>query len=542
MSDPTAGPRPWWETRPFVAALILLSALPLLYPRFPPLVDLPGHMGRYRVQLDLDTSPWLDRFWGFEWAAIGNLGVDLLLIPLAPVFGLELAVKLIVLAIPPLTVAGFLWVAREVHGRIPPTALFALPFAYSHPFMFGFVNYALSIALAFLAFGLWLRLARQGRFRLRAILFVPISIIVFFAHTFGWGVLGLLCFSAEAVRQHDRGTGWLRSGINAACHAAVMALPLLFMLAWRSDIEGGITGFWFKWDLKWKFLLGALRDRDRLFDIASVAVPLALIVAVAPFRRFAYSRNLAFSALVLLAGFVLLPYMVFSSAYADMRLIPYVIAVMLLAIRFRAEPDRRIGTMLAVLGLTFFLVRLAGNTISLATAAQDQRAKLAALDHVPMGAAVLSLVGDGCRTGWALSRNSHIGAMTIVRRHGFSNDQWVMEGINLLRLTYRDAGRFSSDPTQILNNRNCPGGRLWSIDRVLPLVPRSGFDYLWLVDTERFDVALLPPSTLVWRGSGSVLYRLNPAAGPPPPATRRTASAPARSTPLPARTPTAAAD
>ena len=137
-----------------------------------------------------------------------------------------------------MTVAGFLWVAREVHHRIPPTALFALPFAYSHPFMFGFVNFALSMALAFLAFGLWLRLGRRGRLKLRAILFVPISFIVFFAHTFGWGVLGLLCFSAEAVRQHDQGRGWFRPGVKAALHAAVMALPLLFMLAWRSETHG----------------------------------------------------------------------------------------------------------------------------------------------------------------------------------------------------------------------------------------------------------------------------------------------------------------
>ena len=95
--------------------------------------------------------------------AIGNLGVDLLMMALAPLIGLEPAVKLIVLAIPPLTVAGFLWVAREVHGRVPPTAYFAIPFAYGHPFMFGFVNFALSMAFAFLAFGLWLRLGRLGR-------------------------------------------------------------------------------------------------------------------------------------------------------------------------------------------------------------------------------------------------------------------------------------------------------------------------------------------------------------------------------------------
>ena len=55
---------------------------------------------------------------------------------------------------------------------------------------------------------LLMTLARLGRLRLRALLFVPISFIVYFAHTFGWGTLGLLCFSAEAVRQHDRGTSW----------------------------------------------------------------------------------------------------------------------------------------------------------------------------------------------------------------------------------------------------------------------------------------------------------------------------------------------
>ena len=132
--------------------------------------------------------------------------------------------KLIVLAIPPLTAAGFLWVAREVHGRVPPTAFFALPFIYGFPFLFGFVNFTLSVALAFLAFGLWLRLGRLERTALREWLFVPISLVVFFCHTYGWGLLGLMCFSADAVRLHDRGRTWWRAGIEAALHTSVMAL------------------------------------------------------------------------------------------------------------------------------------------------------------------------------------------------------------------------------------------------------------------------------------------------------------------------------
>ena len=490
--------------------------VPLLYPPIPPLVDLLGHMGRYRVEVDLATSPWLSRYYGFHWAAIGNLGVDVLILPLSKLFGLELAVKLIVLAIPPLTVAGFLWVAREVHGRLPPTALFALPFIYSHPFMFGFVNYALSIALAFLAFGLWLRLARLNRLRLRAILFVPISLIVFFAHTFGWGVLGLLCFSAEAVRQHDAGRSWPRAGINAALHASVMALPLLIMIAWRSEMGGGMTKGWFVAKFKTSFILLALRDRWKAFDIASLAVALILLLSMIvearrPRGTLTFSRNLAFSSLVLLTGYFLLPWMIFGSAYADMRLFPYVVAVALLAIRFRDQVPMHTARVLAVLGLLFFLVRLGGLTASMAIAADDQSAKLRALDHVPMGSRLVTLVGDGCGKDWGLPRNRHLGAMAIVRRHAFSNDQWVTAGANLLELRYREAGRFSADPSQIVGQSDCDPRIKWTIDTALKALPRDRFDYLWLVDPPKFDPRLLEGMKPVWRGPGSTLLRINPA-------------------------------
>ena len=69
--------------------LALLAMLPLLWPTIPPLVDLPGHMGRYRVQLDYADSATLRNFYSFKWNLIGNLGVDLLIIPLSKIFGLE---------------------------------------------------------------------------------------------------------------------------------------------------------------------------------------------------------------------------------------------------------------------------------------------------------------------------------------------------------------------------------------------------------------------------------------------------------------------
>lgn len=500
----------WWERRATVFAMALIAVVPLIYPHIPPLVDLFGHMGRYRVELDLANSPELQRFFGLDWAAIGNLGVDLLMMALGPLLGLEPATKLIVLLIPPLTVAGFLFVAREVHGEVPPTAYFAIPFAFGHPFMFGFVNYVLSIALAFLAFGLWLRLGRQGRTRLRAALFVPISLIVFFAHTYGWGVLGLLCFSAEAVRQHDGGRKWLMAGVHAALQASVMALPILITILWQSEAHGGHTFGWFNWTSKWTWVQFTLRDRWEWFDLASLFIPIAILIAALLARGLTFSRNLLFSALVLLASYLIIPRTVFGSAYADMRIIPYVFATALLAIRFKGDPPLRLGYGLAIAAIAFCVIRLGGNTLSLAIAANDQNAKLAALDHVERGARVLSMNGMACTRVWQLPRNSHLGAMVIVRRFGFSNDQWVMEGMNLLDLTDLRAGFFAADPSQIVRPNGCYDRLHMTVDSALASFPRADFDYLWLIDPPAFDPALIADLRLVWRSDGSILYRVSP--------------------------------
>ena len=506
-------PRPWWESRLCLALVVLATMVPLLYPAVPPLVDLFGHMGRYRVELDLGQSRWLQQYYDYHWAAIGNLGVDVLVIPLGKLFGLEAAVKMIVLAIPPLTAIGFLWVASEVHGRIPPTAFFALPFIYGYPFLFGFVNFALSVALAFLAFGLWLRLGRLNRTALRGWLFVPISLIVFFAHTYGWGLLGLMCFSADAVRLHDKGRPWWRAAIEAALHTSVMALPIIVMLVWRSETHGGQTIDWFDWKVKWRWIYSALRDRWKWFDIGALVAPALVFLYTIANRIFGrsltLSRNLAFSAIVLAVSFAIIPRIVFGSAYADMRLVPYLMAVALLAIRFRGTSARTSAQVLAVLGLLFFGTRTAANTVSLGMAGADQRALLHAIDFMPEGARVITLTGMTCAEYWPPLRNSHLGAMVIVRRDGFSNDQWLLEGVNLLDLKYRAAGYFAADPSQLVRPNLCHDPLHRTIDESLAALPRNDFDFVWLIDVPRYDPQLVQGLQLVWRGPGSVLYRLH---------------------------------
>jgi hypothetical protein len=498
----------WWDSPAIAALAILLATMPLLYPPIPPLVDLLGHMGRFRVELDGGHSPWLQQYYSYRWAPIGNLGVDILVRPLAPVLGLELAVKLIVVAIPALTAAGLLWVAREVHGRIPPTAYFAIPFVYGHPFLYGFVNFALAMGLALLGLGLWLRLGRLGRTKLRAALFVPISLIVFFAHAFGWGVLGLMCFVAEAVRRNERGATWTRALFEAALAASVMALPLIVMLAWRSGTQGGGTGYWFDFQAKLVWIETALRDRWRWLDVVSVFAAILVLAQALRSPRLTLSRELAYPGLVLLGIFFLLPDLIFESAYADMRLVPYIFAIFLIAVRVEPGAPRSYATTLAVLAAAFVAVRLTANTISFAVAADDQQAKSAAVAHIPEGARVATFLRLPCGGPWELQRNSHLGSLAIIRRQGFSNDQWLTKALNIMDIKYRNPGYYAADPSQFVLPNGCSDGLHRTIDVTLASFPRSDFDYVWLVDAPAFDPRLVKGLDPIWQGAGTVLYRI----------------------------------
>ena len=119
---------------------------------------------------------------------------------------------------------------------------------------------------------------------------------------------------------------------------------------------------------------------------------------------------------------------------------------------------------------------------------------------MPEGARVISLVGMTCSEYWPMLRNGHLGAMVIVRRDGFANDQWVIEGVNLLDLKYTKAGYFAADPSQLVRPNRCLDPLHRMVDRSLSTLPRDDFDYVWLIDPPAYDPQTVADMKLVWRG------------------------------------------
>lgn len=505
----------WWETRWFVLAAALLAAVPLLWPAVPPLTDLPGHIGRYRVMLG--DAPELERYYGFQWRMVGNLGVDLLVAALAPWIGLEPAVKVVVIAIPVLTTGALLWLSRELTGRVSPWALFALPLAYNYPFHFGFVNFVLAMALALAAWALWLRMGRLGQLRMRAMLFVAIGLIVWTAHVMGWAMLCLLVFGGECARARAVGTKLPVAIVRAALACLPLTPPLLALLLWRGGGSAGDTERFFDLMVKLKGIGSLLRDRWLAFDTASAALLLILIYAGARGRIGRIVPEAAVAAGLAALAFLLLPFMLMGSAYADLRLLPYAMTVALAGLAPRAETASPVLQRIALAGLVFFLLRTAATAASFALYERDWSRELAALDHLPRGARVLALTGDTCEQPWAHSRRTHLPGLAIARRGAFANDQWRMAGAPLLSVKLQGAGYFAHDPSQISVPAPCAiDPNLIPQAQALATFPRDVFTHVWLIRPHPAvpgERAGLKP---LWQRGDSVLYAVErPSSGLP---------------------------
>ena len=474
----------WWAL-----LLIGLTAIaPLLVVDFPPLVDLYGHLGRYAVQTELNQRPELQAFYSFEWQLIGNLGADLLVEALHPLLGLELSVRAVVILTQLLGAAGLLLVSREVHGRVTPFAVAAIVMLYGYPFNYGFINFALSMALALLAFVAWRRLHRAERAVAAQLWLAVAGAAIWVCHTYGWAFLGLLTGSAmlaEVIAARTRPVAAVLR-IVGACWP--LLLPVIPMVIWRAESSGAAMS---GWSLQFKqiWFFSPLRTFWQELDVGALAVIAVLLVWALFSRVVRYDCGLGIAALLCAAFFFILPTRVFGSAFADMRLLPYAFALGLVAIGPVREGSKVLLAAAAV-ALALFAGRMA--ITSAAYIEQDRiiRAALPALDRMPMGARVAFLVVKPCYVEWRLPALDHIVGAALARRSAFVNDQWQQPGVNPMTVHYPAAEPFVRDPSHLVQQDRCSSRIRPALSSTLARLPLAAFTHVWIVgeQPEPFDL------------------------------------------------------
>jgi hypothetical protein len=513
----------WWA----IALVCLIALAPLLVVEgIAPLTDLYGHLGRHAVQTGLAERPGLQPYFTYDWQLIGNLGGDILVQALYPLLGVEGAVRATVMITQGLGALGLMLVSREVHGRVTPFALAAIPLIYGFPFNYGFINYTLSMALALLAFAAWLRLRRAGAEGLAAAWLGAAGAAIWVAHTYGWAFLGLMAGSTMLAEVWAARTPPHRAVLRILAACWPLLLPILPMVIWRAGSAGAAVSGW-AWSFKFVWALSPLRTYWRDFDMASLAVLVMLLGWAVASRAVKLDRAVGIAALLCLVFFIALPFRVFGSAFADMRLLPYALALALVAIGMgeqgqgkgqRQGQRARAWLVAGAVALAFFGVRMATTTIAFARQDRQVQAALPALDKLPKGARVAFFSVKPCRTRWALAPLDHLSGAAMARRDAFVNDQWQAPGVNPLKVRYPAAEPFVRDPSHLVVREECRETRSrLRLSTALARLPRGAFTHIWIVG--EYDRKLTAPDGFVAvpnAGSGLLFAATNPAPPPPP--------------------------
>ena len=466
------------DARGLAIVLALLSALPFLVARYPQLTDYPSHLARYHVMLDIGHNPWLAHYYRFAWIWTGNLGADLLMVPLGHLLGVETAGWLVGMIIAPLTGLGLIAVEWVLRRRIGVASLLALTLIWSPAMGMGFYNFCLSLALALFAFAGWVQL--EG-WRWRWLVYLPIGFLVWLCHASGWGVLGVLVFGYEWHRRKHLATliaPWPLFGPMVA-----MALdpgPSAGALPYGPDV----------WGYKYAIVMQAMRDQSVGLDLATLGLlVLALLVATA-LRRI--DGRLGWAALLLALMVVVVPRHLGGGDYADFRLIPVALMIGCLAI---AWPAPRWALMIAP---ALFLARLDYTASAWHANSRLLTADLKALDYIPEGARVAGAVLVE-RASWKLNPFEHAPSYATVRRDALVNSHFAIPGVHMLSL--REAIPGFVDPSQrILADRGEP----IRLDLFEPVLHA---DYLWYFG-RRMPAGLPAGARMLYRTRHSFLARL----------------------------------
>ncbi|WP_294297366.1 hypothetical protein [uncultured Sphingomonas sp.] len=479
----------------WLVAAMLLVVLPLVWPAIPPLNDLPEHIGRYHIAATIDRSPELQRAWAYHWQLIGNLGVDLPVIAIAPWIGVERATKLVVMLIPAAFVAG-LWTIGHVRDRpVPPLAGFAFALAYSHAFSLGFVNFALSVSLSFFALAGWIAL--HDRPFIRVLVFVPVSWALWIAHSSGWGMFGLMAWASAMMLERERELGWGASIRNATLASLALATPLLTMIG--SD-GPAIAPFWI-WPSKASAIASLVRDRWQWFDVASACIVVLLVRTALRHRDWRCDAVIAAPGAILLLAFVTLPHGAIGGAYVDMRVLAPACALLLWSVRIESL---RTARRLFAAGAAFLAIRMLATTLSYASFAAVWEETQAAIPAMPRGARVLSLVAEPCTSTWRSDRLGHLAGLAITRRDVFENGAWAIAGQQSLRIRGDADPVYRTDPSQLVYPAGCLPDTT-DRNRALAAFDRRYFTHVWLIGLPGPVPADLRP---VFRNARSTLYRV----------------------------------
>ena len=248
---------------------------------------------------------------------------------------------------------GVYLLALAAFGGPTWLAFVPLMFAYNSDLIAGFINYDAGVAMYLLAFGCWL-LWKDSWTLVRALAFAGLALACYLAHMTSIGFLGVSILTVSAYELYKKRTLWWGLAVTALGLLPVVMLYLIYAFG-SAQIKAPI-----EWNsIKGKLiqLLVVIRTYDVRVDLAlmaGIAICLAFLF-VRSKRKFTVSVPILLCSCVLMLGYLVAPYQMFTGSPVDGRFVwP---AFVLFTLAFRPHIRPRDGAICLIAFLLLFLVR-----------------------------------------------------------------------------------------------------------------------------------------------------------------------------------------
>lgn len=506
--------RLWWLC---AGVLAVTLALPFLLIDVPPVLDYPNHLARY-VALAHADDPLLSRIYAPNWVVLPNLGMDVLATALLKVLDAHVGGRLLLALSLVAPVIGVIIYSCAAFGRLTIWSLASGVIAYNGIFILGFMNFLLSLGLAFAAAGGWIVLRRHGYIWLAMLAGAAAIAVVFFCHIFGVALAALLigAYELDALAQAWRQRTLTRAALLRACAMMIAVVSPAVVLYLASPLANGDAGIG-PWG-------GVRKLWDLMVPFMSYSKTLTLTTAVAIFTlmvltwrsvRFAPGVPVAFA--VLAITFVLVPAALKGGTFVGERLALMMGLLLFAGVRLELAPRYRHALALAVVALIAVRVGYVG--VVWADHRHDLADLRAAIAPVGPGTRVLAARGHTFQVsedapadrvlpgvGWL---HSHMPALLTIERRAF----WPLMFADpaqqplTVRQPYGQLAHPLEDPVHWPMLSEQPPSRQSLLFAQYLTNWRSAFDYVLLIAPPENPIA---PAGLerVYAGSFAVLYRI----------------------------------
>jgi hypothetical protein len=460
---------------------------PIWIVEFPPLLDYPNHLARSFVLAHLNDPAFTFReFYRSDWGLYPYLGMDAVLAILGQFLPIETAgrvyLSLCALALP--AAAWFFLRQTEQEGNWK--ALWGLLIAYNVFFLEGFLNFDLSIAVGFLALGLWLRWLNRPSISRWSGALVAFAAL-YFAHLLGFGIAGLILAAYLSVSRRPL-RDWLWSGGLALPGVAFYLHSSRIGLAAKKIVFHGLTD---KLDSLGMILHGYWPWLDW---VSLAALGIWFLSAWWRNPEFRWDRKWIFIAGFLFALFWAIPWMWGEGSDLDARVLPFLWIVILATARVgRSASAVRRAKWLAAIPLLLFAARMASVTLHFREVQPGLAGLARSFELVPRGALVFPIVeGDQDPIERPFT---HFWAYGVIRRGWFSPYLVDAPGETPMRIIHDS---YTADGFWNLTYEQAPDWKQVQTD----------YEYAWAYAVPRFSDPLAAIGERVYSYSALEVYRI----------------------------------